>query len=184
MARRVSPPKTSCNWCLKQLLPTHDYSDCLDKSHKDSMIMIRDQWWARPKESETSESHKLFTLLTTDLARRCCDHEGFLVAQDGWWRNYLHFFHLKSVLICKPLSPYASTINLLRPAGYVMHLLVLHSRIVRSAYAVLICFVSIWETTPICATYTINWLVFITELKSAVRTGFCNQALCASSVYG
>jgi len=125
MARRLSPSKTSlsCNWYNTQFLPSHDYSDCLDKSHKDSMIMIRNQRWACPKESETSEIHQIFTLLTTELARQCCDHEGFLVSQDGWWRNYLHFFHLKSVLICKPLSPYASIINLLKPTGYVMRLL-------------------------------------------------------------
>ena len=36
------------------------------------------------------------------------------------------------------------------------------------------CFVFIWEQTATCATYSINWLVFITEMKSvycAVRTG-------------
>ena len=36
------------------------------------------------------------------------------------------------------------------------------------------CFVFIWKQTATCATYTINWLVFITEMKSvycAVRTG-------------
>ena len=38
-----------------------------------------------------------------------------------------------------------------------------------------------------CATYSINWLVFITEMKSvysAVRTGALNKAVCASSVKG
>ena len=37
------------------------------------------------------------------------------------------------------------------------------------------CFVFIWEQTATCATYSINWLVFITEMKSvysAVRTGY------------
>ena len=36
------------------------------------------------------------------------------------------------------------------------------------------CFVFIWEQTATCATYSINWLVFITEMKSfycAERTG-------------
>jgi len=36
------------------------------------------------------------------------------------------------------------------------------------------CFVFIWEQTVTCGTYSINWLVFITEMKSvysAVRTG-------------
>ena len=47
------------------------------------------------------------------------------------------------------------------------------------------CFVFIWEQTATCATYSINWLVFITEMKSvycAVRTGFLNKAVCASSL--
>ena len=45
----------------------------------------------------------------------------------------------------------------------------------------------IWEQTAYCATYSINWLVFITEMKSvycAVRTGSLNKAVCASSVKG
>ena len=47
------------------------------------------------------------------------------------------------------------------------------------------CFVFIWEQTATCATYSINWLVFITEMKSiysAVRTGYLNKAVCASSL--
>jgi hypothetical protein len=47
------------------------------------------------------------------------------------------------------------------------------------------CFVFIWEQTATCATYSIKWLVFITEMKSvysAVRTGYLNIAVCASSV--
>ena len=49
------------------------------------------------------------------------------------------------------------------------------------------CFVFIWEQTASCATYSINWLVFITEMKSvycAVRTEFLNKAVCASSLKG
>ena len=49
------------------------------------------------------------------------------------------------------------------------------------------CFVFIWEHTATCATYIINWLVFITEIKSAycaVRTGSLNKAVCASSLKG
>ena len=52
---------------------------------------------------------------------------------------------------------------------------------------VFMCFVFIWEQTATCATYSINWLVFITEMKSiysAVRTGYLNKAVCASSVKG
>ena len=52
---------------------------------------------------------------------------------------------------------------------------------------IFMCFVFIWEQTGTCATYNINWLVFITEMKSvysAVRTGSLNTAVCASSVKG
>jgi len=48
-----------------------------------------------------------------------------------------------------------------------------------------LCFVFIWEQTATCATYSINWLVFITEMKSvysAVRTGSLHKAVCASSL--
>ena len=58
---------------------------------------------------------------------------------------------------------------------------------VRSAHTVFICFVFIWEQTATCATYSINWLVFITDMKSvycAVRTGYLNKAVCASSLKG
>ena len=58
---------------------------------------------------------------------------------------------------------------------------------VRSAHTVFMCFVFIWEITVTCATYSINWLVFITEMKSvysAVRTGSLNKAAGASSLKG
>ena len=47
------------------------------------------------------------------------------------------------------------------------------------------CFVFIWEQTATCATYSINYSVFITEMKSvysAVRTGTLNKAVCPSSL--
>ena len=62
-----------------------------------------------------------------------------------------------------------------------------HSTIVCSAHTVFMCFVFIWEQTATCATCSINWLVFITEMKSvycAVRTGSLNKAVCASSLKG
>ena len=49
------------------------------------------------------------------------------------------------------------------------------------------CFVFIWEETATCATYSINWLGFITEMKSvycAVRTKSLNKTVCASSLKG
>ena len=60
-----------------------------------------------------------------------------------------------------------------------------HSTIVRSAHTVFMCFVFICEQTATCATYSINWLVFITGTKSVycvVRTGSLNKAVCASSL--
>jgi hypothetical protein len=50
----------------------------------------------------------------------------------------------------------------------------------RGADWVFKCFVFIWEQTATCATYSISWLVFITEMKSAnsaVRTGPLNIAV-------
>ena len=76
-------------------------------------------------------------------------------------------------------------LNLLKPTCYVMH----HQQFnIQQMYALptlYLCFVFIWEQTATCATYSINWLVFITEMKSvysAVRTGSLNKAVCASSV--
>ena len=43
------------------------------------------------------------------------------------------------------------------------------------------CFVFMWEQTATCANYVINWLVFITEMKSvycAERTGSLSKAVC------
>jgi len=48
-------------------------------------------------------------------------------------------------------------------------------------------YLRIWEQTAICATYSTNWLVFITEMKSvysAVRTGSLYKAVYASSLNG
>ena len=78
-------------------------------------------------------------------------------------------------------------INLLKLTGYVMHQLVLQSRILYATHTVFMCFVFIWEQTTTSATYSINWLVFIAEMKSvysAVRTGSLNIAVCASSLKG
>ena len=47
------------------------------------------------------------------------------------------------------------------------------------------CFVFTWEQTVTCATYSINGLVFITEMKSVycvVRPGPLNKAVCAPSL--
>jgi len=78
------------------------------------------------------------------------------------------------------------TINHLKSTGHVMH----QQFNIQQLYALptlYLCFVFIWEQTATCATYSINWLVFIAEMKSvynAVRTGSLNKAVCASSVKG
>ena len=62
-----------------------------------------------------------------------------------------------------------------------------HSTTVRSAHTVFMCFVFTSEQTATCFTYSINWLVFITEMKSvysAVRTSSLNKAVWASSLKG
>jgi len=64
---------------------------------------------------------------------------------------------------------------------------IVHSTTVRSAHTVFVCFVFIREQTTICATYSIKWLVFATEMKSvysAIRTGYLNKTVCASSLKG
>ena len=78
-------------------------------------------------------------------------------------------------------------LNLLKPTGHVMH----HQFNIQQLYALptlyLFEFVFIWEQTATCATYCMNWLVFITEMKSvysAVRTGSLNKAVFVSSLKG
>ena len=75
---------------------------------------------------------------------------------------------------------------LIKPTCYVMH----QQFNIQQLYVlptVFICFVFIWEQTATCATYSIYWLVFITQMKSvysAVRTRYFNKAACASSLKG
>ena len=81
---------------------------------------------------------------------------------------------------------YSFFLNLLKPTGHVMH----HQFNIQQLYALptlFMCFVFIWEQTATCAAYSINWLVFITEMKSvysAVRTGSLNKAVCVSYLKG
>jgi len=83
-----------------------------------------------------------------------------------------------------------NNINLLRTAGYVMQ----HQFNIQQLYALPtlhLCVLYLSENkerlVPLatCAPYSINWLVFITEMKSvycAVQTGSLNKAVCASSL--
>jgi len=76
-------------------------------------------------------------------------------------------------------------INLLNPTGSHDAPTDLSSTAVRSAHTVFVCFLFLWEQTATCATYSINWLVFITEMKnvySTVGTGALNKAVCTSSL--
>ena len=77
-------------------------------------------------------------------------------------------------------------LNLLKPTGHVMH----QEFNIQQLYVLPTlcwCFLFIWEQTTTCATYSINWLVFITEMKSVycgVRTGSLTKAVCASYLKG
>ena len=80
---------------------------------------------------------------------------------------------------------YFVQVKLLKPTGHVMHQQFNIQQLYALPHTVFICFVFIWEQTATCATYSINWLVFITQMKSvycAVRTGVLNKAVCASSL--
>jgi len=77
--------------------------------------------------------------------------------------------------------------NLLKPTSYVMH----HQFNIQQPYALptlYLCVLYLSENKQrLCATYSINSLVFITEMKSiycAVQTGSLNKAVCASSLEG
>ena len=79
----------------------------------------------------------------------------------------------------------AKVISLLQPTGYETHQQVQHSTILPCAHNAF-SFVFIWEQTATCATYGVNWLVFITEMKSvysAVRTGSLNKAVWKCTTY-
>jgi hypothetical protein len=76
--------------------------------------------------------------------------------------------------------------NLLKPTGYGMHQQVEYCNNCTLCPHCVVCFVFVWEQTATCATYSINWLGFITEMKSvysAVRTGSLNKAVCACATY-
>ena len=61
-------------------------------------------------------------------------------------------------------------INLLKPTGYVTHQQ-FNIQQLYAAHTVFMCLVFIWEQTATCATYSINWLVFITEMNKCLLRG-------------
>jgi hypothetical protein len=102
---------------------------------------------------------------------------------------FLFYFNLKIIrFFCRTLyNTRRDGLNLLKPTGYVMH----RQFNIQQLYALptlyLCVLLFIWEQTATDATYSINWLVFVTEMisvYSAVRTGSLNTAVCASSLKG
>ena len=78
-------------------------------------------------------------------------------------------------------------LNLLKPTGHVMR----QQFNIQQLYVLptlYLCVLYLSENKQrLVATYSINWLVFITEMKSvyyAVRTGSLNKAVCASYLKG
>ena len=68
--------------------------------------------------------------------------------------------------------PQVHKFNLLKPTGYMMHQQFTFNNCTFSPHCIYV--FCIWEQTATCATYSINWLVFITEMKSvycAIRNG-------------
>ena len=77
--------------------------------------------------------------------------------------------------------------NLLKPTGHVMHQQFNTQQLYVLPTLYLCVFLFIWEQTATYATYSINWLVFITEMKSVycgVRTGSLVKAVCVSYLKG
>ena len=72
--------------------------------------------------------------------------------------------------------------NLLNPTGHVMHRQFnIQQPYVLPTLYLCVLYLSENKQTTTCVTYSINWLVFITEMKSvycAVRTGSLNKAVC------
>jgi len=99
-----------------------------------------------------------------ELTQNCC----WCLEERMRWR----FCSAHSWLLCK-------FINFIKPTVYVMHQQFNIQQLYALPHTVFMCFVFIWEQTATCATYSVNWLVFITEMKSvysAVRTGSLNKA--------
>ena len=61
------------------------------------------------------------------------------------------------------------TFNLLKPSGYFTYRHIWNSKILHAHYIAFTCFVRISEQTATFALYSINWLVFITEVESVYR---------------
>ena len=82
-------------------------------------------------------------------------------------------WHLQDIFTYKYLSTLTffvlrCAVNLSKPTGHVMH----QQFNIQQLYVLptqYLCFVFIWEQTATCATYSINLLIFITEMKCLLR---------------
>jgi len=90
--------------------------------------------------------------------------------------------HVSLRSLCLAIRKFAcqtsfANVTLLQPTGYVMHQQVSHSRIVRSAYTVFMCFVFISEQTATCATYSKNWWIFTVVPRFLILLKFYYQLM-------
>jgi hypothetical protein len=123
------------------------------------------------------------SLILTEMVKNCSEFEWTTWVYDMAWLG----FDVLCACSCRKLSSQLNFINRSNPTGYLRHRQVFHSKIVRSAHTVFRCSVFISEQTATFALCNINWLVFITEMKSvycAVRTGSLNTIFYASSLKG
>jgi len=106
----------------------------------------------------------------------------------SWWQFLSWSLGRKSSVVASKGRAPNKHFNLLKPTGRVMHHQQLNIQQLYALPTLYLCVLYLSEKkTATCATYSINWLVFITEMKSvysAVRTGSLNKAACASSVKG
>jgi hypothetical protein len=82
--------------------------------------------------------------------------------------TYLHYIYCHSAKqqhFCGGTNIVIALLTLLKPTGSVMHKEVWYSRNVLSAHTAFVCFEFISEQAKTSASYNVNWLVFITEIK-------------------
>jgi hypothetical protein len=93
--------------------------------------------------------------------------------------------HAVLIIRCQNMFNLNTTVNLLKPPGYVMYCTNIFN--IQQLYVLPTmywCFIFISEQTATSAPYSLNWLASITEMRNvycAVRTGSLNKAVCASS---
>jgi len=155
---------------LKDTWPDQEITDCVE------------HWWW--KEPCTCTSHCILNRLWVSGCMYIGMQAHVFRSQRVHCLLLNSGFFTQEQLEAQTLVVFFNIINLLKPTGYVTH----HQFNIQEFYALPTLYlwsVFIWEQTATCATYSINWSVFITEMKSvysAVRTGSLNIAVCASSL--